>query len=119
MIASALALRGHYPLRQHPIGLSIFKRKFRADFYLPRLPLYPNGLAIESKRQESSGSVDEKICFVVENIRARCYPCPVLIVAGGKGARDGAYDWLRAQVDGFNLIAVYDLEEFASWCSRL
>lgn len=119
IIASTLALRGYYPIKQHTVGLSIFKTTLKVDFYLPVLPLYPNGLVIESKRQESSGSVDEKVCFVIENIRARCYPCPVMIVAGGKGARDGSIAWLRRQVDGFFLIAVYDLEEFASWCMTL
>jgi hypothetical protein len=47
IIASMLAMNGYYPARQHWIGLSIFKRRFKADFYLPRLPTYPNGLAIE------------------------------------------------------------------------
>jgi hypothetical protein len=71
----------------------------------------------ESKWQEVQGTADEKLCYLVANIRS-CYPCPAIVIAGGSGARPGAIKWLRSQVDGVKLYAVFHVEEFVSWCNR-
>jgi hypothetical protein len=99
------------------IGRTIYDGELKVDRYVVGLPAFPNGLAIESKWQELSGSVDEKFPYLVENIKT-CYPCPVIIVTGGRGARPGAIRWLKRQVDGVHLIAVLTLEEFVTWCNR-
>ncbi len=72
---------------------------------------------MESKWQEIGGSVDEKFPYLVDNIY-QLYPCPTIIVYGGKGAKRGAIDWLRRQADGTHLVAVLSLEEFLTWTLR-
>ena len=108
---------GHEVSTQHPIGQAIHGGTIYVDFYIHQTGIYPEGLIIESKWQESAGSVDEKLVFLVENIRSR-YPCPTLIVYGGGGARPGMIEWMKQQVDGRRLIGVFTLEEFVVWANR-
>lgn len=116
VIGMILLQRRYIPQRQYPIGISIFGSTLYADFYLDDVPAFPRGLIIESKWQEVSGSVDEKIPYLVANIR-EVYPCPTIVVFHGGGFRPGAETWLRRQIGG-NLIAVYRLEEFLTWVNH-
>lgn len=117
MIEAMLHARGHIPQRQAILGHTIFGGDLRVDLYLPILPGFPDGLVIESKWQEQAGSADEKLVFLVENVRERCYPCPVFIIYGGQGARPGAIGWLLRQVNNQFLYAL-NYEEFVSWCMK-
>jgi hypothetical protein len=117
LLANHMTRAGVAFRRQVKIGESIFHHKLRADFVLINLAGFPNGLIVESKWQDSLGSTDEKFPGLVENIR-RCYPLPTVIVVSGKGARVGAVNYLREKVDGQQLIAVYDMEDFVSWVMR-
>lgn len=103
--------------RQHPIGTGIYGTPIRADFYLPTLIGFPDGLVIESKWQDVGGSADEKLPYLVANIIER-YPCPTIVVIDGGGFRAGALAWLRTKVDGVRLYAVYSLTQFMSWTNR-
>lgn len=117
VIEDTLTRRGYPPKTQFLIGKSIFDTDLYADFYLDTVPPFPNGLIIESKWQEVAGSAEEKIVYLVENVR-HCYPCPVIIIADGSGFRPGALRWLRAQSGQGRLFAVFSLVEFLSWCNR-
>jgi hypothetical protein len=101
---------------QFPIGHSIYDLPINADFWVRGADGFPDGLAIEVKWQQSTGSVDEKFPYLVLNIRER-YPCPAIVIADGGGQRSGALQWLRSQVDG-NLIGVYSVTEFLVWANR-
>lgn len=117
VIAAMMRDRGHRVIRQYPLGTSIYGGDLRADCYVPDLPGFPRGLAIESKWQQVGGTADEKLPYLVANIR-HCYPCPAIVVVGGGGIRPGALRWLRAQADGAQLVAIFSLEEFLSWLNR-
>jgi hypothetical protein len=117
MIDAMLRKLGYVPLRGHIIGTGIYDTPIHADFLIACAPGFPKGLIIESKWQGVNGSADEKYPYLVENIRS-CYPCPVIILADGDGARPGAIRWLKAQIDGQRLIAVYSLKELVTWCNR-
>ena len=117
VITTILTQRGYPPVRQYPVGMGIFETALYADFYIPSLPPFPNGLIIESKWQQVGGSAEEKLCYLVENIRT-CYPCSVIIMIDGGGFRPGAVRWLRAQAGQHRLFAVFTLGEFLSWCNR-
>ena len=106
--------RGYPVERQVEIGLNIYGYPTRCDFIVRRLPGLAAGLIIESKWQQAGGSVDEKYPFLVANIRA-WYPHPTIILADGGGARPGAIQWLRSQVDGRKLIGVYSFSELIKW----
>lgn len=116
VISTILMQRGCLFERQKFIGRGIFNSDLYADFYIRSRDDYPIGLIIESKWQDVSGSVDEKLPYLVLNIK-ECYPCPAIIVLHGGGFRPGAEQWLRQQVD-IKLIHVFRLEEFLSWCNR-
>jgi hypothetical protein len=106
----------HYSVRrQVKIGQGIYGTDLRADFLISGLPGFPDGLIIESKWQASTGSVDEKFPYVVSNIRAGKYPCPVIVVLDGGGYKDGAEQWLRSQVDGYKFYAVFSFAELIKW----
>ena len=70
-------------------------------------------MVIESKWQQSSGSVDEKFPYLVLNIRER-YPCATIIVLDGGGFKKGAEEWLRRQVND-KLVHVFNMMEFQKW----
>jgi hypothetical protein len=101
---------------QYPIGPSIYGLPLNADFWVRGARNFPEGMAIEVKWQQSTGSVDEKFPYLVYNIK-ECYPCPALVIADGGGQRPGALQWLRAQAEG-NLLAVFSLAEFVAWANR-
>jgi hypothetical protein len=101
---------------QYPIGPSIYGLPLNADFWVRGALMFPNGLAIEVKWQQSTGSVDEKFPYLVHNIQ-ECYPCPAIVIADGGGQRPGALQWLRDQAQG-NLLAVFSLAEFMAWANR-
>lgn len=102
--------------RQATIGHTIYGHELRVDFLVTNIHGFPDGLVIESKWQDQSGTADEKFPYLVENIRA--LNIPAVVVLHGNGYRPGATRWLRLQVDGKHLIAVYSLEEFMSWMMR-
>src|SRR4051794_24644691 len=101
---------------QYPIGSSIYGLPLNADFWVRGAAHFPEGLAIEVKWQQSTGSVDEKFPYLVHNIK-ECYPCPALVIADGGGQRSGALHWMRDQV-GANLMGVFSLAEFMAWANR-
>lgn len=103
--------------RQYPVGTSIYGTPLAADFVVAGAPGFPQGLAIESKWQHASGSVDEKLPYLVLNIRAG-YTVPAIVVADGGGHRPEALHWLRAQVDATHLLGVFSLVEFLAWANR-
>jgi len=116
VISAILTQHACFFARQQPIGRGIYETDLYADFFIRGHPTYLTGLIVESKRQDASGSVDEKLPYLVANIR-ECYPCPTIIVLCGGGFRAGAERWLRRQIGGA-LIYVFHLEEFLTWCNR-
>ena len=103
-------------VRQHSIGLGIYQTPIKVDFFIRARQHYPDGLVIESKWQDVSGSADEKLPYLVANIR-ECFPSPAVIVIDGDGFRSGAILWLRRQIDS-HLVAVYTIAQFVTWANR-
>ena len=118
IIATVLSRRGVDFTQQATICIGIYGTPIRVDFHCPALYADRGGLVIESKWQAVGGSADEKLPYLVENIR-QCFPCPAIIVIDGAGFRPGAITWLRQQVDPRQLIAVQTITEFVTWAQRL
>lgn len=102
---------------QEFMGTGIYGGDIKADIFITGHAAFPSGLAIESKWQDQSGSIDEKFPYLVANI-IHCYKSPVIIVADGGGCREGARRWLKEQVDGQRIVAVHTLAEAYSWAMR-
>jgi len=99
--------------RQYPIGKSVYGTQLYSDFILFHPEKHPNNLIIESKWQQSAGSVDEKFPFLVLNIKDK-YPSATVVVVDGGGYKKGAVEWLRNQKD-LKLIHVFNMMEFQKW----
>ncbi|MDE0673296.1 MAG: hypothetical protein OXH72_16300 [Caldilineaceae bacterium] len=101
---------------QCPIGESIYGTTRRADFVLRHPELWEDGLVIQCKWQASSGSVDEKYPYEVACINHLSFP--TIIVLDGGGYKPGAKEWLLGQAGVGNLRHVFDMGQFARFCSR-
>ena len=87
---------------------SIYGTKCRSEFVLK----YKNRtIRIECKSQESAGSVDEKLPYLVENFTHKVPEEETIIIHHGSGFRQGAIDWLRNACKGTKC-RVFNLTEF-------
>jgi hypothetical protein len=116
ILKHTLELQGFNVQPQYKIGNNIYGGILKIDLFVKNALNFPDGLAIESKWQDVNGSADEKLPYLVQNIR-ECYPCPTIVVLQGGGIRQGAIQWIKSQIDD-KLIGVYSLEEFISWAMR-
>lgn len=116
LIWNVLIEQGCTVIRQYAIGAGLYGHPIKVDFFVTGIGRYANGLIVESKWQETPGSVDEKFPYLVENIRQH-YPCPTIVVCGGSGSKLGAIEWLRRQIDE-KLIGVFSIDEFLRWAIR-
>ena len=99
------------------IGKSIYDTDVRCDFLILNRDKFPEGLAVECKWQQSSGSVDVKYPYNVFNILK--IGLPTIIIIDGNGARKKAVDWLRSQAHPSKaLIGVYNMSEFQALVNK-
>lgn len=101
---------------QFKICNGIYNNPIRCDFLLYNSEKYPNCLVIESKWQQSKGSVDEKFPYLERNIKEK-YPCSTIIILDGGGYKPAANKWLRSQIGG-NLIGVFNMVEFMTYVNK-
>lgn len=90
-------------------GTCIYGKRRIVDFALYHPQRWPNCLVIQCKWQTSSGSVDEKYPYEVENIAHAGFK--TVIVLDGGGYSEGARQWLLAQRGKRNLLNVCSQEE--------
>ncbi|OQX29445.1 MAG: hypothetical protein B0D92_03755 [Spirochaeta sp. LUC14_002_19_P3] len=103
--------------RQFHIGKGIYDTDIKCDFILYHPGKYPECLIIESKNQNSAGSVDEKLPYLVHNINDR-YTHKAIVIVDGEGFKKGAVSWIRLQASpNTNMIAVYNMKEFRKQAS--
>lgn len=104
-----------YSLKSH--GLYSKKRGIRCDFILYHPEKHPNGIVIEAKYQKFSGSVDQKIVYLVKEVKS-CYGYGTILVFDGDGFADGMYtDFLPNELGG-NFLSFYKIEEFKDMCKE-
>lgn len=111
-----VCLKAKIPIysRQMYIGDSIYNTKLYCDFILYHPKKYPQCLVIESKWQQTSGSVDEKYPYLVANIIKLSYN--TLIVIDGGGYKKGAEEWLHKQQN--DKLQVMNITEFLKWTNN-
>ncbi len=102
--------------KQFSLGKGIYDTECKSDFVIYHPQKHPETLVIECKWQNSAGSVDEKFPYMVTNIKERFHRKTIVII-GGKGAKSGAINWLKNQVDQKYLIGVFSMDEFMSWAA--
>ncbi len=105
------AVGGKQFAKQVPCGTSIYETQRKCDFLVLNSEKFPEGLIIECKWQQSSGSVDEKYPFTLFNIIKIAVPTVILLDGGGY--KPAAMKWLKDQVNPQRaLIGVWDMKEF-------
>lgn len=102
--------------RQYHIGNSIYETPMYCDFILYHPKKHANCLIIESKWQQSGGSVDEKYPYFILNVQQR-HPHKTIVLLDGGGYKANAEKWMRNQV-GNNLINVFSMGEFQKWANK-
>jgi hypothetical protein len=103
--------------KQAKCGKSIYDTDRRCDFLIMNYEKHPDGLIIECKWQEISGSVDEKYPFTALNIAKTGIPTIVLI--DGKGYKQKAFEWFKRQVSNCQTLkGVYTMSEFQKLVNR-
>jgi hypothetical protein len=103
--------------KQISIGNSIYNTPIKSDFMIRHPDKWPDKVIIECKWQQIAGSVDEKYPYTVQNIKEK-YPCPAIVLLDGGGYKPGAKNWLCEQIDGSQLIAVFNMSEFTRWVNK-
>ena len=110
--ANRSTIAGKRYVKQAPVGSSIYGTSRSADFLIINREIFPDGLIIECKWQQKSGSVDEKYPFLLFNINKTSVS--TIIILDGGGYKPGAKQWLEEQV-GQNmncaLHGVWDMAE--------
>lgn len=109
--------RGYTVEKQKFLGRNAYGERVKVDFVVYGIRGMERGLIIESKWQSSNGTADEKLPYLVKNIQ-EYYPYPAIVVVDGGGFREGAISYMRNQVDGKKLIAVFTFGEFLSWINQ-
>ena len=102
--------------KQYFIGKSIYDTNMYCDFVIYHPEKHPNCLIIESKWQQSGGSVDEKYPYAILNIQHK-YPHKTILILDGGGYKKQAETWIRNQV-GNNLLNVFSMSQFHTWANK-
>ena len=111
LFANRKSVGGKQYAKQVPCGTSIYETKRKCDFLVNNPDKFPEGLIIECKWQQVSGSVDEKYPFALFNIFK--IGVPTIILLDGNGYKQAAMRWLKHEVDPNKaLIGVYNMAEF-------
>jgi hypothetical protein len=90
------ALGGRQYAKQVICGNTIYETPRKVDFLVINQDIFPDGLIIECKWQQSKGSVDEKYPFLLFNIIKTKVPTVILI--DGSGYRKAALKFLQDEV---------------------
>lgn len=103
--------------RHFHVGQSIYGTPQYCDFIVYHPERWPDNLIIESKWQQTGGSVDEKYPYLILNINMQ-YKCPTILLLDGGGYKPGAERWIRSQMGNGNLLHVFNMREFAAWVNK-
>ena len=105
------SIGGKQYIKQLVVGPTIYDSERKVDFMIFNKEKFPDGLIIESKWQQSSGSVDEKYPFLFFNIMKT--EVPTIVLLDGGGYKPTAMKWLKGQVNLQGaLIGVWNMVEF-------
>ncbi len=102
--------------RQLYLCKSIYGTAVYGDFVIFHPEKHPDCLVIESKWQQVAGSVDEKLPFLVKNIKEKFSIKAVIVIDGG-GQKKGAIEWVKNQIGG-NLLDVFSMSDFQKWVNK-
>ena len=92
----------------------LYETPVNLDFFVYHPDKHPEGFVIESKNQNTSGSVDEKLPYTVGTLKQ--LPVPSLLIITGNGWKKAAIPWCRRQATA--TFHVMNWDEFTAACNR-
>lgn len=124
-VLSILRRKGYLVSAQYNFNIQELRKiplasdKLRVDFLIRGISGYETGLIIEIKRQNSPGSMDQKLPYQIEKEILEYYPYPSILILIGKHwsgkwkvyAINHKGDWL---IDVF-----FSYESLILWCEKL
>ncbi|MHC4397146.1 MAG: PD-(D/E)XK nuclease superfamily protein [Planctomycetota bacterium] len=102
-------------LRKSPIA----SKAIRVDFLVRCIPGYEAGLIIEIKRQDSSGSADQKLVYQIEKEIKEYYPYPAILVMVGIAWSSKWKKYAISQKDKWFIDVFFSYEDLLLWCESL
>lgn len=102
--------------RQLYLCQSIYGTPVYGDFVIFHPEKYPHCLILESKWQQVAGSVDEKLPFLVKNIKEK-FPADAIVIIDGGGFKKGAIEWVKKEIGG-RLLNVFSMVDFQKWVNK-
>lgn len=103
--------QGNYYAKEVFVGEGAIKgKKRRVEFFLVGRTTFPHGHLIECKWQEVSGSAEDKLFRLPQDIQKTGIPTTVIL--DGPGFSSGIISYLKSQVDGRAFCAMYSMKEF-------
>jgi hypothetical protein len=99
--------------REAPVGVDIWNRFRRCDFFVLNSTSFVEGIVIECKWQQVAGTTEQKINHLVDTIKHSGLPS--IIVIDGEGWSKGVIPWLTQQQQTHpNILGVWSKKEFLS-----
>ena len=94
---------------------SIYNRRNIVDIYLSPTDTFKNGLIIEVRNQTVSGSVDEKIPYLIENSDSK--NIDTILIVDGNGIKEDLISYAKTKIKTTcNYVwDILSLEEFSSY----
>lgn len=86
------------------------------DVYLQDADEFKEGLHIECKWQQVSGSVDEKYALTVYSLKG--FKRKSILILDGGGARPVVVRWIKSKQDREGKFRFFTLGEFITWAHR-
>lgn len=106
-IIGILRKKGYSPVEQKTFDIkTLYSDTIRVDFFVLCIPKYEDGLIISSKRQEVSGSTEQKIEADIRMIKEN-YPHPTILIMVGEGWKGRVKKWALTQVDKVKLVMIF------------
>ncbi len=103
-----------YYIRQYRTGIyGILGKLIRVDFYLPHTE---KGIYVECKRQDTTGSAEEKCVCLARNI-LEFYNKPAIVIVSGLESKT-ILDFLKEESDGKQMRTM-KLDEFHSFVDSI
>lgn len=94
---------------------TIYQTPLLVDFLLLHPRTHPHGLVIKVKHQSVSGSVDEKLPYLVASLKQTLLPSLFILI--GRGPKKEAIAWLRDQQDDL-LTVMTQIEELLDYANK-
>lgn len=95
----------------------IYGKPMKCDIVIYHPIKHSDNLMIECKYQKTKGSVDEKIPYLIENIKLK-YPFGTILLIDGDGYRPGMLSEYLPNKLGGNFLEFYNLENFKGMCNE-